>query len=101
MAFSNCYNTIHISLYLLTCSFLGLIVFKKNLINLIISLEILLLAASLQAIMSATILDDIIGNIFAIFILSIAAAESAVGLALFIVYFRLRGLIFVDLIDKL
>ena len=90
-----------IPLTLILFSMLGLIVVKRSLINVIIALEILLLASSFQAIIASISHDDVVGTIFAIFILSIAAAESAIGLALFIVYFRLRGLIFIDLIDYL
>ena len=75
---------------------IGLILNRKNIIITIISLEILLLSASLNFIIFSIYLDDILGQIFVLFILAIAAAESATGLALLVVYYKLINTIQVN-----
>jgi NADH-quinone oxidoreductase subunit K len=65
----------------------GLILNKRNLIVLLMSLELMLLGVNLNFIFFSVLCDDFIGQIFAIFILTIAAAESGIGLAIFSIYF--------------
>jgi len=65
------------------------------------SIELLLLAVNLNFLMFSLLLDDMIGQVFSLFILTVAAAESAIGLALLVVYYRLRGIISIDIITSI
>jgi len=65
------------------------------------SIEIMLLAVNLNFIFFSVYLDDLIGQMFALYILTVAAAESAIGLAILVVYYRLRGIIAIDNISTL
>ena len=65
------------------------------------SIEIMLLAINLNFIFFSIYLDDIMGQIFSLYILTVAAAESAIGLAILVVYYRLRGVISIDNISLL
>ena len=85
-----------ISYELVFLGLLGLLVYKKNLILILISLEVLFLGININFILSALFLDDIIGYIFNLFILSVAGSEISIGLALTIVLYRIRGNIFSD-----
>lgn len=67
-----------------------------NVITMLMSLELMLAGASLMFLTSSFLLDDVGGQIFAIFILTVAAAESAIGLAMLVVYYKLTGSISVD-----
>lgn len=69
----------------------GILLNKKNLIIILISLEILLMSINLNFIFFSIYLDDILGEIFSLLILTVAAAESAIGLSIIVVYFRLKG----------
>jgi NADH-quinone oxidoreductase subunit K len=63
------------------------------------SIELMLLAVNLNFVFFSVYLDDIIGQLFALLILTVAAAESAIGLALLVVYYRVRGTIAVEYIS--
>jgi NADH-quinone oxidoreductase subunit K len=76
----------------------GMFLSRKHVIIILISLELLLLAININFIVFSVFLDDFLGQIFCLFIFTTAAAESALGLAILIVYYRLRGGISVDLI---
>jgi len=65
------------------------------------SIELLLLAVNLNFIVFSVFLDDIIGQLFAVLILTVAASESSIGLAILVVYYRLRGTIVVEYIRLL
>lgn len=79
----------------------GILVIRFNLLNILMSIEIILLGISMTFIGYSLILDDLLGQIFCLFILTIAAAESAVGLAIMVGYYRLRGILELDLISSL
>jgi len=64
----------------------------------LMSIELMLLAVNLNFLVFSVYLDDLMGQIFALFILTVAAAESAIGLALLVVYYRVRGSISVEFI---
>jgi NADH-ubiquinone oxidoreductase chain 4L len=70
---------------------LGFIINRSNIIMIIISIELILLACTLHLLQSAEAYDDIIGQTYAVMIISLAGAESAVGLGLVVAYYRLRG----------
>lgn len=87
--------------FLFFISLLGFFFTKKHIILLLITLELLLLSINLSLFIFSVFLDDIFGQIFAIIILTIAAAEAAVGLAILLVSYRLRGSIFISFINLL
>jgi NADH-quinone oxidoreductase subunit K len=89
------------SFSLFIISLWGLFVVRKNLILILISIELLLLSVSLNFIFFSKYFDDIIGQITALIILSVAGAESALGLALLVSFYRLRSDISLDLINSL
>ena len=69
----------------------GLILNRRNLLVILMSIELILLCLNLNFIVFSVMLDDLYGQLFSFFILTVAAAESAVGLAIIILYFRVRG----------
>jgi NADH:ubiquinone oxidoreductase subunit K len=77
----------------------GMFLSRKHLIIILISLELMLLAININFVVFSVILDDLLGQIYAITILAIAAAETSLGLALLIIYYRLRGGISIDLLS--
>jgi len=79
----------------------GVFSLRKNLILLLISIELMLLAINLNLTMFSVYLDDQIGQVFALFVLTVAAAESSIGLAILVTFYRLRGLIAIDYINSL
>jgi len=79
----------------------GLLVFRHNIINTLMALELLLLSVNLNFILISVYLDDILGQIFSLFILTIAAAESAIALALLVVFYRRKGSIDLNLLQYL
>jgi NADH-quinone oxidoreductase subunit K len=76
-------------------------IFRKHIINILISLELILLSINMNFIVFSCYLDDMLGQIYALLVLTLAAAESSIGLAIIIVYYRLRGGISIDLISLL
>lgn len=83
----------NLSLILFLIGILGFLLNKKNIILMLISIEIILLAITLLILISSYNYDDILGQTFAIYILGIAGAESAIGLGILVAYYRLRGTI--------
>jgi NADH-ubiquinone oxidoreductase chain 4L len=70
---------------------LGFVLNRKNIILMLISIEIMLLSITLIILLNSTIFEDILGQIFSIYIIVIAAAESAIGLGILVAFYRLRG----------
>ena len=81
---------------LFTTGVVGIFVNRKNVIIILMSIELILLAVNINFVAFSVSLGDLTGQIFAMFILTVAAAESAIGLAIVVVYFRNRGSIAVD-----
>ena len=77
----------------------GIIFNKKNAILILISVELMLLAINFIFLVSSVYLDDRIGQIFALLILTVAAAESSIGLGLLVVYYRLQGSVSIESIN--
>ena len=67
----------------------------------LMSIELMFLAVNFNFIIFSVFLDDIIGQIFALFILTVAAAESAIGLAILVIYYRIRGTVSIEYINLL
>lgn len=78
----------------------GLVLNRKNILITVMALEIMLLAVNLNFIVFSVYLDDVVGQIFVLFILTIAATESAIGLALLTIYYKLKNSIQMDKIKS-
>ncbi len=81
---------------LFTIGVFGVFVNRKNVIVILMSIELMLLAVNINLVAFSVFLGDLVGQVFAMFVLTVAAAEAAVGLAILVVYFRNRGDISVD-----
>lgn len=81
----------NLSISLFLIGLIGFILNRKNIILLIISIELMLLAVTFMILISSFAFDDVIGEIYAIYIIAIAGAESAIGLGIVIAFYRLRG----------
>lgn len=74
----------------------GIVLNRKNILIILMSIELMLLAINLNFVLFSNSMDDIIGQLFALLILTVAAAESAIGLAILVIYYRLRGNILIE-----
>jgi NADH-quinone oxidoreductase subunit K len=81
---------------LFTLGIFGIFLNRKNVIIILMSIELMLLAVNINLVAFSTRLGDLVGQIFAMFVLTVAAAEAAIGLAILVVYFRNRGSIRVE-----
>ena len=84
---------------LFTIGIFGIFLNRKNIIVILMSVELMLLAVNINFVAFSFVLDDLVGQIFAMFVLTVAAAEAAVGLAILVILFRNRGTIAVEKID--
>ncbi len=81
---------------LFTLGVFGIFLNRKNVIIILMSIELMLLAVNINLVAFSVHLNDLVGQIFALFVLTVAAAEAAIGLAILVVYFRNRGSISVE-----
>ncbi len=81
---------------LFTLGVFGIFLSRKNVIIILMSIEMMLLAVNINLVAFSAHLDDLVGQVFALFVLTVAAAEAAIGLAILMVYFRNRGSIEVE-----
>jgi NADH-quinone oxidoreductase subunit K len=79
-----------------TIGVVGIFLNRKNVIIILMSIELILLAVNINFVAFSSFLHDLVGQVFALFILTVAAAEAAIGLAILSVYFRNRGNIEVE-----
>ena len=86
-------QTMNLSILLFLIGILGFILNRKNIILMIIAIEIMLLSVTLLVLISSYGFDDNVGQTFSIYIISIAGAESVIGLSILVAYYRLRGTI--------
>ena len=86
---------------LFTLGIFGIFLNRKNVIVILMSVELMLLAVNLNLVAFSAFHHDLVGQIFALIVLTVAAAEAAIGLAIIVVYFRNRGTIDVAEIDLL
>ena len=84
-------NQLTSNIFLFFIGLLGIVLNRRNIWIVLMCIEIILLSLNLNFIVLSTYLDDFCGQVFSFFILTVAAAESAVGLAIIIIYYRLRG----------
>ena len=80
---------------------LGIFLNRKNLIVILMAIELILLAVNLNLVAFSAALQDLVGQVFAMFVLTVAAGESAIGLAILVIYFRGRGTIAVDDVNRM
>ena len=85
-----------VSAMLLVLGIFGIFLNRKNVIIILMSIELILLAANLNLVAFSAALDDLVGQVFVMFTLTVAAAEAAIGLAIVLIYFRNRGSIQVE-----
>jgi NADH-quinone oxidoreductase subunit K len=78
---------------LFTLGIFGIFLNRKNVIIILMSVELMLLAVNINFVAFSAFLHDMVGQVFAMFVLTVAAAEAAIGLAILVVYFRNRGTI--------
>jgi NADH-quinone oxidoreductase subunit K len=81
---------------LFTLGIFGIFMNRKNVIVILMSIELILLAVNINLVAFSTHLGDIVGQIYALLVLTVAAAEAAIGLAILVVFFRNRGSIAVE-----
>lgn len=86
----------NLSLILFLIGALGFVLNRKNIILMLISIEIMLLAITFLILICSLHFDDMLGQIFAVLIISVAGAESAIGLGILVAFYRLRGSIAID-----
>ena len=86
---------------LFTLGVFGIFINRKNVIVILMSVELILLAVNINLVAFSTFGGDLIGQVFALMILTVAAAEAAIGLAILVVYFRNRGTIAVEDINMM
>ncbi|MEG3086570.1 NADH-quinone oxidoreductase subunit NuoK [Sphingomonas sp. PB4P5] len=79
----------------------GIIANRKNLIVMLMAVELILLSVNLNFVAFSSYLQDLVGQIFAMFVLTVAAGEAAIGLAILVIYFRGRGTISVDDVNRM
>ena len=88
-----------VSAVLFTLGVFGIFLNRKNVIVILMSVELMLLAVNINLVAFSAHLGDLVGQVFAMFVLTVAAAEAAIGLAILVVYFRNRGTIAVEEIN--
>jgi NADH-quinone oxidoreductase subunit K len=81
---------------LFTIGVLGIFVNRRNIIVILMSIELILLAVNINLVAFSVFLHDVVGQVYALVVLTVAAAEAAVGLAILVTFFRWRGSIAVD-----
>ncbi len=86
---------------LFTLGVFGIFLNRKNVIVILMSIELMLLAVNINFVAFSSFLHDLVGQIFVMFVLTVAAAEAAIGLAILVVFFRNRGSIEVEDINAM
>ncbi|QIG80502.1 NADH-quinone oxidoreductase subunit NuoK [Stakelama tenebrarum] len=90
-----------VSAILFTIGVLGIFLNRKNLIVILMAIELILLSVNLNLVAFSSALNDLVGQVFAMFVLTVAAGEAAIGLAILVIYFRSRGSIAVDDVNRM
>ena len=80
---------------------LGIFINRKNVIVILMSVELMLLAVNINLVAFSAFMDNLIGQVFAMLVLTVAAAEAAIGLAILVIYYRGRGTIAVDDVNRM
>ena len=90
-----------VSSILFVLGVLGIFLNRKNVIVILMAVELILLAVNLNLVAFSAFMQDLVGQIFAMLVLTVAAAEAAIGLAILVIYFRGHGSIAVDDINRM
>jgi len=90
-----------VSSILFVLGVLGIFLNRKNVIVILMAIELILLSVNINLVAFSSFLHDLTGQIFAMFVLTVAAAEAAIGLAILVIYFRDRGTIAVDDVNRM
>ena len=90
-----------LSSLLFTLGICGIFLNRKNVITILMSIELILLAVNINFVAFSVKLGDLTGQVFALFVLTVAAAEAAIGLAILVVYYRNRGSIAVEDVNQM
>ncbi|MFZ5746066.1 MAG: NADH-quinone oxidoreductase subunit NuoK [Pseudomonadota bacterium] len=90
-----------VSAVLFTLGVLGIFLNRKNLIVILMAIELILLSVNINLVAFSAFLGDLVGQVFAMFVLTVAAGEAAIGLAILVIYFRGRGSIAVDDVNRM
>ena len=90
-----------VSAILFVLGVLGIFLNRKNVIIILMAIELILLAVNINFVAFSAYLNDLVGQIFAMFVLTVAAGEAAIGLAILVIYFRGRGTIAVDAVNRM
>ena len=86
---------------LFTMGVLGIFLNRKNIIVILMAIELILLSVNINFVAFSSYLGDLVGQVFAMFVLTVAAGEAAIGLAILVIYFRGRGSISVDDVNRM
>jgi NADH-quinone oxidoreductase subunit K len=86
---------------LFTIGVLGIFINRRNVILMLMAIELILLAVNINLVAFSAYLSDLTGQVLAMFVLTVAAAESAIGLAILVIFFRRRGSIAVDDVNRM
>ena len=86
---------------LFTLGIFGIFLNRKNVIVILMSIELMLLAVNINLVAFSAYMGDLVGQIFALFVLTVAAGEAAIGLAILVIFFRRRGSIAVDDVNRM
>ena len=90
-----------LSAIIFTIGVIGVFMNRKNIIIILMSIELILLAVNINLVSFSIYLQDLVGQVFAMFILTVAAAEAAIGLAIIVIYYKNKGSINVEQINTL
>jgi len=94
-------NYLALASILFVIGIFGVFLNKKNIIIILMSIELMLLAVNINFVAFSTYLNDIMGQVFSLLVLTVAAAEAAIGLAILVIYFRNKGSIAVEDITEM
>jgi len=95
------FHYLTVAAILFTLGIFGIFLNRKNVIVILMSIELMLLAVNLNFVAFSSFLGDLVGQVFALFVLTVAAGEAAIGLAILVIYFRNRGSIEVEDINQM
>ena len=90
-----------VSAILFVMGVMGIFINRKNIIIILMAIELILLSVNINLVAFSDFLGDLVGQVFAMFVLTVAAGEAAIGLAILVIYFRGRGSIAVDDVNRM
>lgn len=90
-----------VSAILFVMGVLGIFINRKNVIIILMAIELILLAVNINLVAFSAYLGDMVGQVFSMFVLTVAAGEAAIGLAILVIYFRRRATISVDDVNRM